>query len=276
MPPTAPTAFVLGGGGLLGAAEVGMLRALLERHVVPDVVVGSSVGALNGALVAADPTAANVERLTAAWNGISGRGVFGGSVASQLTTLARHGTYLHSNQGLRTLLDDALGPSVQFGDLPVHFECIAACIERAAPRWFSSGPVVDAVLASCAVPGLLPPVEIGGEHFVDGGLVRSVPVGRAVELGARRIFVLHVGRLERPLQPPRRPWEVALVSFEIARRHHFEEELANLPEGIELHILPTGSTAPPLKVRYRSTSGIAGRIDAAYRAGSTYLDRVLS
>ena len=66
------------------------------------------------------------------------------------------------------------------------------------------------------------------------------------------------------------------MSFEIARRHHFQEELANLPEGIELHILPSGSTAPSLKVRYRSTSGIAERIDAAYRAGSTYLDRVLS
>ena len=253
-----------------------MLRALLERNVVPDVVVGSSVGALNGALVAADPTTANVERLTAAWNGISGRGVFGGTVASQLKNLARHGTYLHSNQGLRSLLEDALGSSMAFGDLPVHFECIAASIERAAPRWFSSGPLVPAVLASCAVPGLLPAVEIEGEHFVDGGLVRSVPVGRAVELGARRIFVLHVGRLERPLQPPRRPWEVAVVSFEIARRHHFQEELANLPEGIELHILPSGSTAPSVKIRYRSPSGIPERIDAAYRAGATYLDRVLS
>ena len=115
---------------------------------------------------------------------------------------------------------------------------MAASIERAAATWFSSGFGDRAVLASCAVPGLLPPVEIEGEHFLDGGLVRSVPIGRAAELGATRIFVLHVGRLEQPLRPPTRPWQVALVAFEIARRHQFEEELASLPPGVEVHVLP--------------------------------------
>ncbi len=259
---------------MLGSAEVGMLRALLEREIVPDLIVGSSVGALNGAFVAADPTVATVDRMVTTWQGISGRSVFGGSVLGQLGNLARHGTYLHDNDGLRRLIDDQLGivGAVDFADLAVHFECVAASIEQAAARWFSSGPVTPAVLASCAVPGLLPAVEIGGEHFLDGGLVRSVPVGRAVELGARRIFVLHVGRLERPLQPPARPWEVALVSFEIARRHHFQEEVANLPEGIELHVLPSGSTSPSLSVRYRNNSGVAERIEAAHRASSAYLD----
>src|SRR5690349_24565476 len=93
------TAFVLGGGGVLGAHEVGMLRALAEAGITPDVIVGTSVGAINGAFVAADPA--------------------------------------------------------------------------------------GAALASCAVPGLLPPVEVDGEHHFDGGLVHSIPVGRAVELGCR-------------------------------------------------------------------------------------------
>jgi NTE family protein len=117
-------------------------------------------------------------------------------------------------------------------------------------------------------------VEVAGEHFLDGGLVRSVPVGRAAELGARRIFVLHVGRLEQPLRPPTRPWQVALVAFEIARRHQFAEEMASLPQGVEVHVLPSGSTTPALTVRYRSTSGVRGRIDAAYDAASTFLDAV--
>jgi NTE family protein len=271
VPPVPSTAFVLGGGGILGAAEVGMLRALLEREILPDLIVGSSVGALNGAFIAADPSMPTVDRMAEVWTGLSARGVFGGSVFGQLSTLARNGTHLHANDGLRHLVDEALG-GVTFADLTVRFECVAASIERAAAHWFSAGSVTDAVLASCAVPGLLPPVEIGREHFLDGGLVRSVPIGRAAELGAQRIFVLHVGRLEQPLQPPNRPWQVALVAFEIARRHQFEEELASLPAGVEVHVLPSGSTAPALSVRYRKTSGVRGRIDAAYEASSTFLD----
>jgi NTE family protein len=130
---------------------------------------------------------------------------------------------------------------------------------------------VPAVLASCAVPGLLPAVEIAGEHYFDGGLIRSVPIGRAVELGASRIFVLHVGRLEEPLEVPTKPWQVATVAFEIARRHHFEEEMASLPEGVEVHVLPSGSTAPKVSVRYRSTSQVAQRIESAYRSTADYL-----
>ena len=266
------TAFVLGGGGVLGAAEVGMLEALLGRGIRPDLVVGSSVGALNGAFVAADPSFTTVARMAEVWNGLSGRGVFGGAVLDQLTTLARHGTHLHDNARLRALVDAEL-PGARIEDLAVRYECVAACIERSAAHWFSSGPLADAVLASCAVPGLLPPVEIGGLHFLDGGLVRSVPVGRAVELGARRVFVLHVGRIEQPLRAPTRPWEVAQVAFEISRRHSFEEELARTPDGVEVHVLPAGSQAPTLRVRYRSTGGVAARISAAREATSRYLDQ---
>jgi NTE family protein len=275
MPAKPVTAFVLGGGGLLGAAEVGMLQALLEHAIVPDLIVGSSVGALNGAFIAADPTLASVGRMVEVWTGLSDRGVFGGSVFGQLSTLAKHGTHLHTNEGLQRLLDDNLGP-VSFDQLAVRFECVAASIERAAAHWFNTGPVSRAVLASCAVPGLLPPVEIDGQHFFDGGLVRSVPIGRAAELGAKRIFVLHVGRLEQALRPPTKPWQVALVAFEIARRHQFEEELAGLPEGIEVRVLPSGSTAPALSMRYRNTSGVQGRIAAAHVAASTFLDSIVA
>jgi len=265
------TAFVLGGGGLLGSAEVGMLRALFEQDIRPDLIVGSSVGALNGVLVAAEPTLNGVERLREMWTGLSNRGVFGGSIFGQLTTLARHGTYLHSNQELRELLEEGLDQRSDFDQLEIRFQCIAACIERAAPMWFSSGPLVPAVLASCAVPGLLPAVSIDGLHYFDGGLIRSVPIGRAVELGATRIFVLHVGRLEEPLEVPTKPWQVATAAFEISRRHHFEEEMATLPEGIEVHVLPAGSSAPRVTVRYRSTSQVSERIEAAYRSTADYL-----
>ena len=151
---------------------------------------------------------------------------------------------------------------------------MAASIERAAARWFTDGPVTDAVLASCAVPGLLPPVEIDGEHYLDGGLVSSVPVGRAVALGARRIYVLQVGRLERPLTPPTRPWQVGLVAFEISRRHRFAEDMGAIPAGVEVVLLPSGSCAPGLSVRYRNTAAVPQRIDTAYRATAQLLGRL--
>lgn len=251
-----------------------MLRALFDCNIVPDIVVGCSVGALNGVQIAAHPAAETVAAMAERWSGLSRRGIFSGSVLTQFGTLVRHGTHLHSNQDLTRLLDDTIGDA-SFEDLVVRFECVAACIEQAAPHWFSSGPVAPAVLASCAVPGLLPPVQIGGLHYFDGGLVRSVPVGRAVQLGAQRLFVLHVGRLAEPLEPPRRPWQVALTAFEISRRHHFQEEVANLPDDVELHVLPTGLDSPALSVQYRKTSAIPQRIDAAYEASAQYLTRAL-
>ena len=153
-------AFVLGGGGQLGAHEVGMLRALLERGIVPSLVVGTSVGAINGAAVATEPSVEAVARLGATWSDIERRDVFGGSLLRRIGTLARTGTHLHDNDALRATLTEAL-PIALIEDLPVRFECVAASIEAAAEHWFTSGPIVDAVLASAAVPGILPPVEAG-------------------------------------------------------------------------------------------------------------------
>jgi NTE family protein len=267
------TAFVLGGGGILGATQVGLLRALLERGVVPDLVVGASVGAINGAVIAADPTIATVERLEIMWRSMSGEGVFAESVLSRAARLTRERTHLHSTEPLRRLLRAQL-PVTDIEQLPVRFQCVAASIEQATAHWFADGSIVDAVTASCAVPGLFPPAMIGGEHFYDGGLVHSIPVGRAVAQGARRIYVLHVGRLEQPLRPPRWPWEVGLVAFEIARRHRFVEEMARLPDNVEVHVLPSGEReAPAVSVRYRDNRGVPARIRRAYEASAAYLDR---
>ena len=273
----APVAFVLGGGGVLGAVEVGMLRALLRAGIVPDLVVGTSIGAFNGAAVAADPTEAVTDRLTRLWLAPEAGAVYGDSVARQLRRFATR-THLHSPGPLRRLLESELGVDTTFADLPVQFQCCAASIERAAEHWFAEGPVVDAVLASSAVPGLLPPVRIGDEHYIDGGVVNSIPIGRAVTLGAKTIFVLQVGRIERPLRPPRRPWEVAQVAFEIARRHRFARELAEAPAEVAVHVLPTGGGTPkddsPLS--YRDMSLARERITRAYCASQDYLSRMRS
>jgi NTE family protein len=268
------TAFVLGGGGLLGAAEVGMLRALFEHQIRPDLIVGTSVGAINGALVAADPTPSAVDRLRGVWEELASKEIFAGSVLVRVRTLVRTRTHLHPREPLRDLLTAHL-PVQTFAELRVPFQCVAASIEQAAERWFTDGALVDAVLASCAVPGLLPAVELDGEHYLDGGLVHSIPVGRAVALGADTIYVLHVGRIDRPLRPPTWPWEVALVAFEIARRHRFAADLATLPPEVTVHVLPSGDPAPSGagNLRYRDFSGIPSRIDRSHDAATAYLER---
>ncbi|HEV2686056.1 MAG TPA: patatin-like phospholipase family protein [Actinomycetota bacterium] len=265
-------AFVLGGGGHNGAYEVGMLRALFEHGVKPNVVVGTSVGAMNGAAVAANPALETVERLRKVWLTLNEDQIFGGSILAGAANLVRTRTSLHSNASLRTMIEHLL-PVTSFEDLKVPFHCVAASIERAAEHWFHEGPLVDAILASAAVPGVLPPVEIGGEHFVDGGIVNSIPISRAVELGAKEIYVLQVGRVETPLAPPKTPVQVALVAFEIARRHRFARDLATLPKGVTAHVLPSGEPQRPSlrQLNYRDFKAVAGRIQGAHRAAAEYL-----
>ena len=269
------TAFVLGGGGVLGAVEVGMLRALFEREINPDLILGTSVGALNGAVVARDPSPAALDRLTELWRSTSegGHEVYGDRRLRTVRRAMSTGTHIYSAGPLKKRLALELG-HVTFEELPIRFQVCAASIERAAEHWFDSGPVVDAVMASAAVPGLLPPARVGEEHYLDGGIVNSIPVGRAVQLGADLIYVLQVGRIDRPLSVPKRPWEVARVSFEIARRHRFAREMAELPDDVEAHVLPARGTSTKDDSLFgnRDFAGVQQRIDDTYAATAEYLD----
>ncbi len=270
------TAFVLGGGGVLGAAEVGMLRALLEAELRPDLIVGTSIGAVNGALLAADPTVAGAIRLGAMWERIAtdGTSPFDASIGGRMRTAVRTRVAIYDHEPFRALLEKEL-PVHTFEELAVRFECCAACVERAAETWFVTGELVPAVLASSSVPGLFPPYRIGAESYIDGGIVNSIPLDRARKLGAERVFVLQVGRVEQPLSPPANPLEVGLVAFEIARRARFHAALRRTANELEVHVLPTGGTAPRYNERasldYRDTTKVRARIDTAYAASRDYL-----
>ena len=268
------TAFVLGGGGMLGAHEVGMLRALGEAGIRPDLVVGTSVGAINGAFVAADPDGA-AERLAGLWQGEALRQAFSETILGRATRLARSGTHLHSIEPLGQMLSQML-PGKDFADLALPFQCVAASIERAREHWFHTGDLVEPVLASCALPGVFPPVQIGDEHFFDGGLVNSIPLDRAVSRGADTIWVLHVGRLEEELTAPRFLWEVGFVAFEISRRHRFHGDLERVDPDVNVHVLPSGlpqrATATWSNLRYRDSRRIGRRAELAYDATREYLE----
>jgi NTE family protein len=272
--PTPEVAFVLGGGGRWGAVEVGMLQALDAAGVRPDLVLGTSIGAVNGASYAANPSTSGLHRLERLWRELSQDDVLGSEKwRGQAKRVLRLESSLVDPTPLRTLLTEHLGTE-RIEELDLPFQCVAASIERAAEHWFTTGPLVDAIMASAAVPALFPPVEVGGEHFYDGGLVNSVPISRAVELGASTIYVLQVGRVEQRLEPPTRLHQAAVVAFEISRRHRFSTALQALPDGVSVHLLPSANELDPTdrrQLQWSDLSRTAELIDAARDATADYL-----
>lgn len=221
-----------------------MLAALVDADVSADMVIGTSIGAINGAMLAADPTPDGIARLEQAWRGLAENSVLVPRRRDQLRNLLRLAPSLVSNAPLAAWLDEHL-PVERFDELAIDFECVAASIERSAESWFSTGDLAPALLASSAIPGLFPPVEINGAHYYDGGLVNSVPISRAVERGATSIYVLQVGRVEQSLEVPTRWFEAGITALEISRRHRFATARENLPDGIEVHLLPSGHVLAP-------------------------------
>lgn len=251
-----------------------MIRALDESGISPDLVLGTSIGAFNGAVIAAHPGREGSERLTGFWEELTGTDLFQTGFFDRAVRVATLKPAIHETAELRRLVEQVIDPEAVIEDLGIPFQCVAASIENTTEHWFDEGNLVDAVLASSAVPALFPPVEIDGEHFYDGGLVDPVPLGRAVELGADVVYVLQVGRIESPLRPPERLYESALISFEITRRYRFATTMRNLPEGVEVHLLPTGSPVPwddRRQLRWTDTGGIEERMHTAYYATTEYL-----
>jgi NTE family protein len=271
------TAFVLGGGGRWGAVEVGMLQALEEAGIRPDLILGTSIGAFNGSVIARETGPAGVKRLIDLWSEIASSDMFTSRLIDRIKNLAALRPAIHDTSELGRMLQRIHGEGAKIEDLVIPFQCVASSIEKSAEHWFTEGPLVEALLASSAIPVLLPPVEIGGEHFYDGGLVNSIPIDRAIELGATTIYALQVGRIEASLRPPDRLHEAALISFEIARRHRFSTQFQKLPKEVDLHLLPSGNPVQfddRRQLRWRDTGSTLELIEGAHGATSHYLSQV--
>ncbi len=182
-------AFVLSGGGSLGAAQVGSLRALLEAGIRPDVLIGCSVGALNAAFFAVEPTLERLGRLEDIWRGLTREDVFGKGRA--LLHAVRRDDHLYEADALRALVR-AWVPLADLGETAIPCHVVTTDLERAQPAWWSSGDPVQVLSASACLPALFPPVRLGDTLHVDGGVTAPVPVERALELGATRVWVLDV------------------------------------------------------------------------------------
>src|SRR5256714_15179932 len=230
------TAFVLSGGGNHGSAQVGMLRALFERGITPDVVIGTSAGALNGSGVAANPSLAGVEHLASVWSALRTEHIFPGGRFGRAWSLLSGGDHLYSSAGLGGLID-RMSRASQFSDLRIPLRVIATDLNTGEEVVLASGPLKPALLASAALPGSFPPVLHDHRSLVDGGVVDNVPLSHALAGPVDRIYVLNVsgGVADAPV---RNPLDVVLRAFAIARNQRFERELAFAPPSIEIVVLP--------------------------------------
>ena len=210
--------FALSGGGPLGGLQVGALKALLEHGVQPDLVVGSSVGALNAACLAFEPSTAGVERLEALWRGLRDDDLFPGSRFMQTWgRMIRRGDRIFDDSGLRRLIQSALGSEAVFEDAQIPFGAVVADLETGTEHLITSGPVLKPLLASSAMPGAFPPVEIDGRRYIDGGVVNNVPIAPAIEMGATTVYALDSTGHSHQRRPLIRPMDYLMHAFSMAR-----------------------------------------------------------
>jgi NTE family protein len=262
----ARTAFVLSGGGNQGVSQVGMLRALIEREIYPDVVIGTSAGALNGAAIAAEPTLENIDRLDELWCSLQGTDVFPGSKLSRAWNVLRRDDHLFPNSGLAAVVYRSLSVRT-FAELAVPLRVIATDLDTGEEVVFAQGPLGPALLASAALPGVFPSIRHDNRLLVDGAVVNSVPLWHGLAGPVDRVFVLNVtGSVADKIS--RSPLDVVLRAFAISRNQRFELELRHAPPEVEVMVLPRPSD--PREVFDFSHS--RELIDEAHRLTSRVLD----
>jgi NTE family protein len=267
---TVRTAFVLAGGAALGAMHAGMLHALYERGITADLLIGTSAGAMNAAFVASRPqTVATARELGAVWCGLRRRNVFPLSPAALLAGLTGLRDHLVPDRGLRRVAARHLQISrLEEAAVPLHL--IAYDPLSGQEVRLSKGPAAEAVLASAAIPGLLPPVRFGDRLLTDGGVCNNTPISHAVQLGAERIYVLPTadpGDRALPRAPGGAPAAAvnALTQLFGAR---LEADLARYATAAEMIILPA---ANPQHVPLTSFAHAGELIGQTYAAARTAL-----
>ena len=231
------TAFAISGGGARGAAQVGLLRALIERGITPDFIVGVSIGAWNGAWLAHRPDLEWVLKLEEVWRQVTRRTIdMVWWRAAQ--NMVRRRPSLYQGGGLSRFVARHLQVH-DFEDLAVPLHIVAIDLTAGTKAVFSHGPLAPAVLASSAVPGIFPPVTIDGHQHVDGGLVDPTGLDTAIELGARRVYVLdsgYAGRLPAPLGSMN---TIVDHTFQVAAQHRTRWTIQQMGRNVEIiHLRP--------------------------------------
>ena len=237
--PAGRTALVLSGGSVFGAAQIGQVRALVEAGIVPDLILGCSVGALNGAYLAGGLTPDRIDQLEAIWTGLSSRDVFGLRSRRTVANVVAGRDHICSPDGVHALIK-RFCPVDDLAKLPVELQVVTTNLDTARPCWWNAGDPNAVLAASAALPGIFPPVELAGDRHVDGGVLVPVPTVRAFELGATQVYVSDISTRSRPRLPDRlSSLAVLLEAFNVAR-FAIDPEPASVP-GVEVTMLPSPS-----------------------------------
>ena len=263
------SAFVFSGGGPLGALQVGALKALYEHGVAPDLVVGTSVGAINAAFLAFNPgpeAPAEMERI---WLSMTEQDLFPQArFRAQWARFLARGDRVFENTGIRRMVERRLGnPTFEDARLPLGI--VATELETGAEKVFTSGPVVEPLLASTAMPSIYSPVEIDGVRYIDGGVANNVPIAPAIALGAKTLYVMDSTSHSHQRRPLNRPLDYLLHAFSLARSQRMVLEQTFLADKVKLVMIPTPSL--DFYVPFASMQFTSKLIENGYDAAMRFL-----
>src|SRR3954451_6998236 len=262
-------AFVLAGGASLGAVEVGMLRALYERGIAPDFLVATSAGALNAAFLASRPqTVETADALGDVWRGLRRGQVFPVNLVIGLLGFLGARDHLVPDGAMRKLITRHIEHD-RLEQMPLELHVIAVDVVTGEEVRLSRGSAVDAVMASAAIPAVLPPVSWEGRRLMDGGVANNTPISHAVELGATEVYVLPTGNACALDEPPRGALAMALHALSLLMQRRLIDDIESHRGDVKLVVLP-----PPCPLDVQPIDfGRAGElIDRAYADSVEFLD----
>jgi NTE family protein len=258
------TAFVLAGGGSLGAVQVGMLKALTRLGVAPDFVVGASVGAINGTCFAVEPNEQGVARLERIWLRLRRSDIFPLSAASSVLAAFGRRDHLVTPAPLRALIESEL-PGLKLEDARIPCYVVATDVLTGAEVALGSGPIVTALLASAAIPAVFPVVSIDGRHLIDGGVANNTPISTAIDLGATRVIVLPTGMSCALQGPPRGAVALALHALNLVVMRHLLKDIERFADRAELIVVPPLCPLGASAYNFANTGELIHRAEAATR-----------
>lgn len=227
----------------MGSVQVGMLLGLAEAGVRPDLIVGTSVGAINGGWIASRSDVDGVAALARLWRSLSRNAVFPAKPLTGLLGFAGRRRNLVPSSGLRRLVEDNI-EFTRLEDAPVPFHVVATDVLSGEDVLLSTGDAVDAILASAAIPGVFPPVSVGGRDMIDGGVVNNTPLSHAVALGADTIWVLPTGFSCSLPAAPRGALAMALHGLALTVNQRLAVEIRHYEQTVDLRVIP-----PPCMIR---------------------------
>jgi NTE family protein len=248
---------------------VGALRAIFEVGIRPDLIVGTSVGALNATFIAFDPSPSGVDKLEEVWRDLDDGDLFpGGRFKASWARMLVRGNRVFENTGMKRLIETRL-PDARFEDAVIPLTVVATDMETGAEQMFSSGPILEPLLASTAMPGVFPPVPIADRLYIDGGVANNVPIAPAVALGAKTVYVMNSTSHSHQRRPLNRPIDYLLHAFTLARSQRLTIEQATFAEKVRLVVLPPA----PLDffVPFASMEHSARLIEIGYESARAFL-----